>query len=151
VQTHLAGYPRLVAADRALERHGIQALILIRVSLVVPFAVQSYGLGVTRVSLRNYLVSLLAMVPGTVFYVSCGATLGSIAEIVRGKDELGWDFYVMVLGLVLLALVVMVAVRFARRALVALGVWPPASEDARSGESGAESDGDPAAGAPEST
>ena len=52
-------------------------MALLRLSPVVPFNVLNYAFGVTRVSLRDYvLASWIGMMPGTLMYVYLGSIAG---------------------------------------------------------------------------
>jgi uncharacterized membrane protein YdjX (TVP38/TMEM64 family) len=72
----LQRHPKLQAIDRAIAAGGWKVVALLRLSPVIPFNVQNYCYGLT--STRFWpcvLTSWLAMLPGTVLYVSLG-TLG---------------------------------------------------------------------------
>jgi uncharacterized membrane protein YdjX (TVP38/TMEM64 family) len=88
---------------------------LTRLSPVFPFALLNYAFGLTRVSLRDYvLASWIGMMPGTVLYVY----LGSIARAGAKASERSpaqWILYAA--GLVATAAVTVVITRLARRAL----------------------------------
>ena len=57
----------MVATMEAVGDGGWQLLTLMRVSPFVPFNAQNYILGLTRVRMRDFLVStLLGMIPGTI-------------------------------------------------------------------------------------
>ena len=57
-------YAIFQALESALEKKGLRILILLRLSPIVPFNVINYVAGVTSVSFRDYLVALLAILPG---------------------------------------------------------------------------------------
>jgi uncharacterized membrane protein YdjX (TVP38/TMEM64 family) len=59
--------------DRAVEQEGWRFVLLLRISPVMPFALTSYGLGLTRLSQREYLIGTLASLPPLVGYVALGA------------------------------------------------------------------------------
>jgi uncharacterized membrane protein YdjX (TVP38/TMEM64 family) len=76
--------PRFAAIDRAVAREGLKIVFLLRLSPVVPFNLLNYALGLTSVSLRDYLLASVGMLPGTVLYVSYGTVLGNLAQIAAG-------------------------------------------------------------------
>ena len=76
--------PRFAAIDRAVAREGLKIVFLLRLSPVVPFNLLNYALGLTSVSLRDYLIAGAGMLPGTVLYVSYGTALGNLAQIASG-------------------------------------------------------------------
>lgn len=86
--------PRFQALDRAIEDEGWRAVVLLRLSPVIPFNLQNYLYGLTRIrALTCILASWLAMLPGTFLYVFIGtvgragleAATGDAARIGTGK------------------------------------------------------------------
>src|SRR5579859_152586 len=59
--------------DEAVARGGWKFVCLMRVSPIMPFAATSYGLGLTRVSHRAFLLGTLASLPALLGYVAIGA------------------------------------------------------------------------------
>ena len=73
-------YSRL---QRATEESGAMMVILTRLFPVIPFALLNFGFGLSRIRFGTYMVwTLLAMLPGTLFYVVGGDAL---AQILRGE------------------------------------------------------------------
>jgi uncharacterized membrane protein YdjX (TVP38/TMEM64 family) len=98
VQQHI---PRRVAGINFwVERHGFLAVLWLRLMLVIPFDVQNFACGVTRVSFRDYaLASLAGVVPGCFLYALLGTRL------IHGT----WLQFALVLsGIALLALLPLV-------------------------------------------
>jgi uncharacterized membrane protein YdjX (TVP38/TMEM64 family) len=119
VERRLAGSPRFAAIDRAVAREGRRIVLLLRLTPVVPFNLLNYGLGLSRVSFRDYLVASAGILPGTIVYVYYGTLLRSVAELSAGASvERGWPYYgLLVLGLAATVAVTAVITRLARRAL----------------------------------
>ncbi|MFM5929921.1 MAG: TVP38/TMEM64 family protein [Novosphingobium sp.] len=59
--------------DEALEGEGWHFVFLLRISPVMPFALTSYGFGLTRIRQRDYLIGTLASLPAMASYVGLGA------------------------------------------------------------------------------
>lgn len=64
------------AIDQAIAREGWKVVVLVRLAPVLPFSLTSYGFGITRVPLWQYLAASFAMIPGTLWYVYLGTILG---------------------------------------------------------------------------
>jgi len=80
VAAKLESYPKFRAIDLAVAREGWKIVGLTRLSPVFPFNLLNYAFGVTRVSLREYIVASWAgMLPGTVMYVYLGSIAGDLA------------------------------------------------------------------------
>jgi uncharacterized membrane protein YdjX (TVP38/TMEM64 family) len=77
--------PRFAAVDRAVSEAGWKIVILLRLSLLVPFNVQNYFFGVTGVPFVPYVIATaVGIIPGAVLYVSLGA-LGRAASVGEGS------------------------------------------------------------------
>jgi uncharacterized membrane protein YdjX (TVP38/TMEM64 family) len=77
--------PKFVAVDRAVSEAGWKIVILLRLSLLVPFSVQNYFFGVTGVPFVPYVIATaVGIIPGSVLYVSLGA-LGRAASVGEGS------------------------------------------------------------------
>lgn len=128
VERWLAADPRMSRIDRAVEASGLKIMVLMRLSPVFPFGLQNYALGLTRVRLRDFVIALLGMVPGTVLYVYAGAVARVVASAAGGVAPPRSTGYYTVLGLGLCATlaVAVIVTRIARDALRSRDDLPPA-------------------------
>ena len=119
VEQRIAGNPRFAAIDRAIAQDGLKITFLLRLSPVFPFSFLNYALGLTSVTLRDYLLASFGMLPGTLLYVYSGALLGDVAKVAGGAPPEGGSarLWVTALGLVATVAVTVVVTRTARRAL----------------------------------
>lgn len=77
-----AGHARFTAIDDAVAKEGWKIVGLTRLSPVFSFNLLNYAYGLTRVSLREYvLASWIGMMPGTVMYVYIGSLAGDLASL----------------------------------------------------------------------
>jgi uncharacterized membrane protein YdjX (TVP38/TMEM64 family) len=85
VEERLKNHPRFAAVELAVAREGWKVVLLTRLSPVFPFTLLNYAFGLTRVSLRDYLVaSWIGMLPGTVLYVYLGTVSGAVVDAAGG-------------------------------------------------------------------
>ena len=85
---------RVARIDSLLSRHGLLAVLGVRLVPVLPFTAINYAAGLTAVRRRDYLIgTALGIVPGTVAYASLGA---------YGTSPGSWPFTVAVVALVVL-------------------------------------------------
>jgi len=117
---------RFFAIDRAIAAQGKKVVLLLRLSPVFPFNLLNYALGLTSISLRDYLIASIGILPGTLLYVYTGKVAGDISAIVAGVDSpRGPGYYVVLtIGLAATIAVVVVIARIARRALKQHGATP---------------------------
>ena len=115
VAKKIEGRASFAAVDRAVANEGWKIVLLTRLSPVFPFTLLNYAFGLTRVSLRDYvLASWIGMMPGTVMYVYLGSLArAGVANHERTPTE--WALYGV--GLIATVAVAVVATRIARRAL----------------------------------
>jgi uncharacterized membrane protein YdjX (TVP38/TMEM64 family) len=73
------------AIDEAIAREGRKIIFLIRLSPVFPFNLLNYALGLTKVSLPDYILGTVGIIPGTIMYVYLGSLAGSLAML--GTDS----------------------------------------------------------------
>ena len=99
-----------VAIDRAIQRKGFLVVLLTRLVMVLPYPALNYSLGLTSVSLRNYMLATnIGSVPPFFLFVYLGTTVNDIAAIINGDVRLegtemlvGLAALLVVIGLVLL-------------------------------------------------
>jgi uncharacterized membrane protein YdjX (TVP38/TMEM64 family) len=98
--------PRLARVEDVMRHQGVSAVIVARLTPVLPFTIVNYGAGVSAVSLRDFLVgTAVGIVPGTVGYAALGASAGRGGQIVVAS---------LVVGAVLLVGSIVVGRRMAR-------------------------------------
>jgi uncharacterized membrane protein YdjX (TVP38/TMEM64 family) len=121
IERRLEGNSRFAEIDRAVGEQGRKIVFLLRLSPVFPFTLLNYSLGLTRVTLADYLVASIGMLPGTLLYVYAGKVAGDVASIAGGvSEEKGLaEWAVLVMGLAATAAVTLLVTRIARRALAA--------------------------------
>jgi uncharacterized membrane protein YdjX (TVP38/TMEM64 family) len=115
----LAAAPKLQAVEQAVSREGLRLVLLTRLSPAFPFSLLNLAYGLSEVSLRDYTIGLIGILPGTVLFCGLGALAGDVArfqEVLSGQaDPLTWA--VRLLGLGATLAVVWLVNRVARSAL----------------------------------
>jgi len=78
--------PRLTRVEDVLRRQGVVAVIVARLTPVLPFTIVNYGAGVSAVSRRDFLVgTAVGILPGTVAYAALGASAGRSTALIAGS------------------------------------------------------------------
>ncbi len=119
IEHRVRNMPRFQAIDRGVAVNGFKIVFLLRLSPLFPFNLLNYALGLSKVSLRDYvLASWLGMLPGTVMYVYLGSAMKSVTELAGGSSAttLGQKI-LFVVGLLATALIAVVAAKIAKKAL----------------------------------
>ena len=111
--------PKLQAVERAVSQEGLKLVLLTRLSPAFPFSLLNLAYGLSDVSLRDYCLGLIGILPGTVLFCALGALAGDVArfgDVLAGEaDSTTW--VLRVVGVVATVAVVWIVSRAARRAL----------------------------------
>ena len=81
IKQKIAKNQTFTAIDRALNREGLKIILLTRLSPIFPFSLLNYAFGVTGISLRDYFLGSIGMIPMTITYVYTGSLAGNLATI----------------------------------------------------------------------
>ena len=81
VSNKISAYPKFAAIDKAVAKEGFKIVFLTRLSPLFPFNLLNYAFGITQVSLKDYVLGSVGMIPGTILYVYIGSLIGSVAQI----------------------------------------------------------------------
>lgn len=81
VAQKIADNKNFAAIDQAVGREGLKIVLLTRLSPIFPFNLLNYAFGITGVSLRDYFIGSVGMIPGTIMYVYIGSLAGNLAMI----------------------------------------------------------------------
>jgi uncharacterized membrane protein YdjX (TVP38/TMEM64 family) len=122
VSRQLEKYPKFGAIDRAVAGQGFKIVALVRLSPLFPFNLLNYAFGITQVSLKDYVLGSVGMIPGTVLYVYLGSLLGNIAMIgaktgVSDPQTERIQWITKIVGLVITIAVTAYITRIAKKAL----------------------------------
>lgn len=119
ISQKIEGNPKFGAIDKAVAREGLKIVLLTRLSPIFPFNLLNYAFGITGVSLKDYALGSIGMIPGTVMYVYIGSLAGDLARIGTENQPtnptLQWS--IRILGLIATVAVTLYVTRIARQAL----------------------------------
>jgi uncharacterized membrane protein YdjX (TVP38/TMEM64 family) len=115
----LAAVPKLLAIEQAVSREGLKMVLLTRLSPAFPFSLLNFAYGLSEVSLRDYSIGLIGILPGTILFCGLGALAGDVArfgEVLSGEADAG-TWALRIVGLLATVFVVWLVGRAAQRAL----------------------------------
>ena len=92
---------------------------MLRLAPIFPFNLMNYGLGLTKVTFRDYVLASVGMIPGTFLYVYYGKAIGSLAAVAGGAEiERGAGYWITLgIGLAAALAATLYVARIAKRAL----------------------------------
>jgi uncharacterized membrane protein YdjX (TVP38/TMEM64 family) len=115
----LAVVPKLLAIEQAVSREGLKLVLLTRLSPAFPFSLLNFAYGLSEVSLRDYSIGLIGILPGTIVFCGLGALAGDVArfgEVLSGEADAG-TWALRIGGLLATVASVWLAGKAAQRAL----------------------------------
>jgi uncharacterized membrane protein YdjX (TVP38/TMEM64 family) len=119
VNKKIEGNSKFRAIDRAVGQEGFKIVLLTRLSPIFPFNLLNYAYGVTGVSLKDYLLASVGMIPGTIMYVYIGSLAGNIATLGTSAQPtnptLQWS--IRIIGFIATVAVTLYVTKIARQAL----------------------------------
>lgn len=115
----IAGHRKFTSIDEAIGREGRKIIFLIRLSPAFPFNLLNYALGLTKVSVKDYVIGTTGIIPGTVMYVYLGSLAGNLATLGTGEapsnPTVTWA--IRIIAFVATVAVTLYVTRVARKAL----------------------------------
>jgi uncharacterized membrane protein YdjX (TVP38/TMEM64 family) len=119
VSRKIAGNSKFRAIDEAVGREGFKIVLLTRLSPVFPFNLLNYAFGITGVTLRDYFLGCVGMIPGTILYVYLGSLAGNLALIGSETQPTNptVEWLIRIVGLIATIAVTVYVTRIARKAL----------------------------------
>ena len=124
VAKKIAGNDKFSAIDRAVGKEGLKIVLLTRLSPIFPFNLLNYAFGVTGVSIKDYIIGSIGMIPGTMMFVYIGSLAGSVAligtETAPTNPTLQWT--IRIVGFVATIAATIYITRIAKQALSQLTV-----------------------------
>jgi uncharacterized membrane protein YdjX (TVP38/TMEM64 family) len=118
VAAKIAGNAKFSAVENAVAKEGWKIVGLTRLSPIFPFNLLNYAYGVTKVTLRDYvLASWIGMMPGTVMYVYIGSLAGDVAALGSNGSSGAAQWAIRIVGLMATIAVTIYVTRIAKKAL----------------------------------
>ncbi len=119
VANKISGNDKFAAVDNAVGKEGLKIVLLTRLSPVFPFNLLNYAYGVTGVSLKDYILGTIGILPGTIMYVYLGSLAGNLATIGTGEQPSNptvvWA--IRIIGFIATVAVTLYITKVARKAL----------------------------------
>ncbi|BAU10623.1 hypothetical protein LEP3755_11090 [Leptolyngbya sp. NIES-3755] len=120
VTRKIEGNSKFKAIDEAVSKEGLKVVLLTRLSPVFPFTLLNYAYGLTRVTLKDYAIGCLGMIPGILMYVYIGSLAGSLAtlgttQLSREAELAQWTLRIV--GFIATVVVTVYVTRIAKNAL----------------------------------
>lgn len=115
----IADNKKFAAIDNAVGREGLKIVLLTRLSPIFPFNLLNYAFGVTAVSLKDYFLGCVGMIPGTIMYVYIGSLAGNLALIGTENQPTNSTFtwIIRIVGFIATVAVTIYVTKIAKKAL----------------------------------
>ncbi|MEQ9232789.1 TVP38/TMEM64 family protein [Coleofasciculus sp. E2-BRE-01] len=81
VYKQIEHHPKFKAINQAVKTEGWKIVLLTRLSPIFPFNLLNYLFGVTQVSIKDYVLGSIGMIPATLVYVYIGSLASNLATV----------------------------------------------------------------------
>ncbi|MBD2167498.1 TVP38/TMEM64 family protein [Calothrix membranacea FACHB-236] len=122
VAQQLEKHPKFKAIDLAVSQEGWKIVLLTRLSPIFPFNLLNYAFGVTQVSLKDYILGSMGIIPGSVMYVYIGSLatnltmLNTTYQPSNPQAKIG-EWVIQIVGLIATVAMTIYITRVAQKAL----------------------------------
>lgn len=103
---------RFHAIAQAVAQEGWKIVLLTRLSPIFPFNLTNYAFGVTKISLRHYVLGSLGILPGTVLYTYMGSLANEFSQSRFSSAPMPLEVQMSQWGMRLIGLVATIAITF---------------------------------------
>ena len=119
VAQKIAGNQKFKAIDQAVGKEGFKIVLLTRLSPIFPFFLLNYAYGVTGVSLKDYAIASVGMIPGTIMFVYIGSLAGNLATLGTQNQTVNpfLEWTIRIIGFMATVAVTLYVTKLARKAL----------------------------------
>ena len=119
VAQKIAGNQKFTAIDQAVGQEGFKIVLLTRLSPIFPFFLLNYAYGITGVSLKDYAIASVGMIPGTIMFVYIGSLAGNLATLGTQTPMVNpaLEWTIRIIGFIATVAVTFYVTKLARRAL----------------------------------
>ncbi len=122
VYQQLNQHPKFKAVDGAVVKEGFKIVFFTRLCPLFPFNLLNYAFGVMQVSLKDYILGSLGMIPGTFMYVYLGSLVGDIALIGTSQQPTSFtieitNWMINIVGLIATVAVTIYLTKLAKKSL----------------------------------
>ncbi len=91
---------KIQALDSLVAEKGWKIVLLLRLSAILPFTFLNYGLGLSKISYKHFiLASSIGMIPGTFVYVYLGSLAGKMVFEINFMKKSHVEWAMIALGL----------------------------------------------------
>ena len=119
VAQKIAGNQKFTAIDQAVGQEWFKIVLLTRLSPIFPFFLLNYAYGITGVSLKDYAIASVGMIPGTIMFVYIGSLAGNLATLGTQTPMVNpaLEWTIRIIGFIATVAVTFYVTKLARRAL----------------------------------
>ncbi|ABX09740.1 TVP38/TMEM64 family protein [Prochlorococcus marinus] len=73
-------FPKLQSIEDLVFQEGLKFIFLTRLSPLFPFGFLNLAYGLSKISIRDFMIGILGILPGTILYCSLGSLAGEITK-----------------------------------------------------------------------
>jgi len=119
IQGRLNSFPKLQSIEKSITNEGLRLVILSRLSPIFPFGLLNLAYGLSEVKIKDFLIGLIAILPGTFVYCSLGSLaieVSKFQQVIDNREDLG-SFVFSLVGIIATIIIAILVLRLVRESL----------------------------------
>jgi len=119
IQGRLNSFPKLQSIEKSIANEGLRLVILSRLSPIFPFGLLNLAYGLSEVKIKDFLIGLIAILPGTFVYCSLGSLaieVSKFQQVIDNREDLG-SFVFSLVGIIATIIIAILVLRLVRESL----------------------------------
>ncbi len=119
IRKRLESLPKFDLIEESIINQGLKVVILTRLSPAFPFGLLNFAYGLSRIDFKDFVIGLIAILPGTILYCSLGSIAVEIAqfhEVIANRNDLH-SLALSIIGLLATLAIVIIIVQEVKKAL----------------------------------
>ena len=86
----VSNFPKVQIMEKAVRREGLKVSLLTRLSPLFPFGLLNFTYGLSEVTVRDFTLGMIGILPGTILYCSLGSLalkVSNFGEVLSGRSD----------------------------------------------------------------
>ncbi len=111
-QQKLSKNAKLLVIEKAVNKEGLKLILLTRLSPIFPFSLLNLAYGLSKISIRDYSIGLIGILPGTILFCNLGSLAGTLSNFneILENNQNSFSLLLKVIGIfATLAIIILIS------------------------------------------
>eukprot|EP01084_Bolivina_argentea_P086889 157004_1 len=103
---------KFTVIEAIINQHGIKIAMLMRLTPVIPFFLENYVMGVTSIKPMHYIISLVAIFPGSIIWPIVGSTVSRLTDIAKVESSISKSPQILIILSISAVIAIIIVITF---------------------------------------